>query len=273
MAAEQSLKEGDLQGCLQRLQATLRANPSDVKNRIFLFQLLSLLGEWKRALNQLNVLIDLAPDTEPMVHAYRELLRCEAFRAEVFPAKRSPPVFGDPAPWIAEMVQALSLDSQGEIKAAQDLRSKALEAAPASPGTIDGTAFAWLADSDGRLGPILEAVVNGRYFWIPFDRVKQITLEPPEDLRDLVWTPATFTWINGGQTVGFIPTRYPTSEASDDKDICLARRTEWSEDDGLSQAIGQRVFATDVDDYPLLDTREIQFDSMMESPATEAEDG
>lgn len=273
MSAEDSLKDGDLQACLQQLQDGLRANPSDAKNRIFLFQLLAILGDWKRALNQLNVLIDLAPDTEPMVHTYRELLRCEAFRQEVFEAKRIPPVFGDPAPWIAEMVQAVSLIAKGETSAAKTLRDKALEAAPASPGVIDGSAFAWIADSDGRLGPVLEAVVNGRYFWIPFDRIKQITIEAPEDLRDLVWMPATFVWINGGQTVGFVPTRYPGTESSADKDIRLSRKTDWQDQGGLAVALGQRVLATDADDHPLMDIRSILFNAEMAVAPAEPADG
>ena len=36
---------------------------------------------------------------------------------------------------------------------------------PAAP--IDGKAFAWMADADMRLGPVLEAVINGRYYWVP----------------------------------------------------------------------------------------------------------
>ena len=273
MSAEKSLRNGDLQGCLQKLQDQLRANPSDVPGRIFLFQVMSVLGEWKRALNQLNVLIDLAPETEPMVHTYRELLRCEAFRQEVFHGKRVPPIFGDPANWIAEMVQALSLTAKGDAVAAKALRDRALEAAPASPGVIDDAPFAWIADSDGRLGPVLEAVINGRYFWIPFDRINQIAIEAPEDLRDLVWMPASFVWLNGGQTVGFIPTRYPGSEASAETEIKLARKTNWQDRDGLTSASGQRVLATDNDDYPLMDARTILFDAAIEAAPAEPADG
>ena len=34
-------------------------------------------------------------------------------------------------------------------------------------------------------GQVLEAVINGRYYWVPFSRVAELTTEPPEDLRDL----------------------------------------------------------------------------------------
>ena len=105
---------------------------------------------------------------------------------------------------------------------------------------------------------VLEAVVNGRYFWIPFGRIERIEIDPPTDLRDTVWTAATFTWTNGAQAVGLIPTRYDGSTASSDDAIKLARRTEWSGDRGL----GQRMFASDVADYALMDVRAIEFDAM-----------
>ena len=55
-----------------------------------------------------------------------------------------------------------------------------------------------MTDADQRLGPVLEAVINGRYFWIPFQRISRIELDAPADLRDAVWTPASFTWICAG---------------------------------------------------------------------------
>ena len=74
--------------------------------------------------------------------------------------------------------------------------------------------FEWLADADSRLGPILEAVIDGRYFWVPLENIHQIVLEKPKDLRDVVWVPAEFMWRNGGTAVGLIPSRYPGSESS-----------------------------------------------------------
>jgi type VI secretion system protein ImpE len=41
--------------------------------------------------------------------------------------------------------------------------------------------------------------------------------------------PAHFQFVNGGEVVGLIPTRYPGSEASSDGAICLARKTIWEE--------------------------------------------
>ena len=49
---------------------------------------------------------------------------------------------------------------------------------------------------------MLEAIVNGRYYWIPFGRLSEVRIEKPADLRDIAWTPAYLTLANGGETVG-----------------------------------------------------------------------
>ena len=49
MNHEQYLQQGKLQDCLESIQNEICANSSDVKSRIFLFQLLAVLGSWDRA--------------------------------------------------------------------------------------------------------------------------------------------------------------------------------------------------------------------------------
>ncbi len=109
----------------------------------------------------------------------------------------------------------------------------------------------------------MEAIVNGRYYWIPLQNIHVINIEEPVDLRDMVWMPAHFTWANGGEAVGLIPTRYPGSELNEDPFIRLSRKTEWIEQEGgLYFGIGQRMLATDIGEYPLMDIREIIFESV-----------
>ena len=104
-----------------------------------------------------------------------------------------------------------------------------------------------------------EAIVNGKYYWIPFTAVKQIQIEEPSDLRDLVWIPAYFTWANEGQASGLIPTRYPGSESSQDDAIRLSRKTDWiMEAQDVYLGLGQRLFTTDKEEYPLLQIRSIE---------------
>ena len=86
MEAENLLKEGDLDGAVASLQADIRADASNSKLRIFLFQLLCVRGEWKRAIAQLKVSAEMDASemdqlvqmlSQPGAEAYLELLRSE----------------------------------------------------------------------------------------------------------------------------------------------------------------------------------------------------
>jgi type VI secretion system protein ImpE len=269
------LAEQNLQPVLAKVQDQVRREPANPKHRIFLFQMLAILGQWERALNQLNVLAEMDAGSLPMAQTYREALRCEMLRADVFAGRRSPVIFGDPQPWVALLLEALRLTADGHHPQAAAIREQAFETAPATPGAIDNQPFAWIADADTRLGPILEAIINGRYFWIPFERMASIKLEVPADLRDLVWMPAFFTWANGGETVGLIPARYPGSQASADPLLQLGHKTEWLEPaEGVYLGMGQRMLASDVGEHPLLDVRLLRLGEetgpSVEPPVTES---
>jgi type VI secretion system protein ImpE len=272
MDVRESLAEGNLEETLRQLESSVRSDPSNVKHRVFLFQLLAVTGQWDRALTQLNVAGELDASTLAMVQTYREALLCEGLRTEVFAGKRSPVVFGQPEQWIALLFEALRLMADGHYAQSQEIRDQAFELAPATSGIFgyqddpDSQAFNWIADADPRMGPLLEAIINGSYYWVPFHRIRTINIVAPEDMRDMVWMPAYFTWANGGETVGLIPTRYPGSEASDDDQIRTAHKTIWQElDTDVYQGLGQRMFATDVGEYALMDLRLISLNSEAET--------
>ncbi|MBS0394045.1 MAG: virulence protein SciE type [Proteobacteria bacterium] len=261
-AAEQALKAGDLEGARQALQEAVRKEPSAAPLRVFLFQLLAVDGQWQRALNQLDIAAELDAAALPMAQMYRETVRCELLRAEVFAGKRAPMVFGQPEQWLALLIESLLTQGAGRTAEAAALRARAFEAAPASAGTLDGTRFEWLADADMRLGPVCEAIINGRYYWLPFERLARLELEAPADLRDFVWLPAHFQFSNGGEAVGVVPTRYPGSEVADDAALRLARKTIWQEAGADAYTgLGQRVLATDAGEYALLDVRSVVFEA------------
>jgi len=257
-AAESSLRQGDLPAALAQLQEQIRDKPANAKLRIFLFQLLCVRGEWERALNQLKVASGLDPAALAMAQMYGEAVRCEAIRTDVFNGKKVPMVFGEPEQWLALLIESLLVSGRGEMQKAQELRLRAFEEANTSAGEINGQPFEWIADADSRLGPVLEAVINGKYYWVPFERLSGVTIEEPEDLRDMVWMPAQLQFENGGESVALIPTRYPGSEAADDGLIALARKTVWQEvAPDAHHGLGQRILATDAVDVPLLELRKL----------------
>ena len=263
MTPEEHLKQGDIDSTLKLLQDQVRKNPASAKHRIFLFQLLAVSGQWDRAMTQLNVVGDLDDGALAMVYMYREVLNCEVFREQVFQGLREPVVFGKPPEWIGLLVQALKLTAERKDAESQTLRNKAFDAAAESMGEINGQPFVWIADADLRLGPALEAIIEGRYFWVPFQQIRSISIEPPEDLRDVVWLPAHFTWSNGGESYGLIPTRYPDSYGHEDPLLALSRKTEWKQCSAdMYLGLGQRLLTTDAGDFPLMEVRTIKINSL-----------
>lgn len=257
-AAEQSLRDGDPPGALVQLQEAVRTKPGDSKLRIFLFQLLSVMGQWERALNQLNVVAELDAGALAMVQTYREALHCEVLRAQVFEGKKTPIVFGQPDQWLALLIESLLRSGQGKHREAGELRAAAFDEASETSGILDGQPFTWIIDADSRLGPVCEAIINGRYYWVPFSRLTKVFIDAPEDLRDVVWMPAHFQFDNGGESVALIPARYAGSETSDDGQLLLARKTIWVEAaPDVYHGLGQRMFATDAGESPLMDIRKI----------------
>lgn len=261
--AEQALKNGDVQQAVTLLQTQIRSQPANAPLRIFLFQLLCVQGDWKRALNQLSVAGELDAGALAMVQTYRECIQCEALREQVFLGQKAPLLFGEPEAWVALLIEALLRDGRGDHADADRLRAQAFEQAPATAGEVtvqgaeSGQRFAWIADADMRLGPVLEAVVNGRYYWVPFTRIVSVVVEAPVDLRDRVWMPAHLTLATGAEVVAFLPTRYAGTPLADPQ-LALARRTEWDEPrPGLFVGRGQRMLATDAGDLALMDVRAI----------------
>lgn len=258
MDYKELIKKGDLDNALKELKEEIRKKPGNNDLRVFLCQLLCVLGDWDRANKQLQALSKMEKEFELFVQVYSQVINCEKLRASIFAGEKTPVVFGEPEPWVALIIQALSHFSKNEHSAAQELMQKALQDSPAISGTINDETFAWIADADSRLGPILEIIINGQYYWLPFMQIKTLCLEKPQDLRDLVWIPVELKLVNDTELGGFIPVRYPNSENSDDTAIKLSRKTDWlNPAKNIYFGLGQRLFATDEKDYPLLEVKRV----------------
>lgn len=295
------LRAGRVEDCLKAVEDAVRKAPADAKQRVLLFQVLSVLGHWERAHNQLEVCASLNEMASLMSQMYRQAIACERVREDVFKGKRTPLILGEPAAWMGMLVQAAMHTANGQHAAAQQLRDQAFELAPAVSGEIDvgpvhardaehvsssdrpakvpasaravtTHAIEWIADADPRLGPMFEAIVEGKYYWIPFERVKLLRIEPPEDLRDRVWMPAQIVWTAGAEQVALIPARYPGSQNSPDGMIKLGRKTEFLEQGGTELPFGQRLFATDAGEFSIMDVRAVRLGNQDDLPMAEPEE-
>jgi type VI secretion system protein ImpE len=257
------LREGRPREALDALTTQVRGNPADASQRLFLFQLLALLGQWERAGNQLQVAAELDASHALLASNYQLALRGERQRAAVMAGQGWPTMIGEPSRWQALLLQSLRCLLGNQLPEALALREQAFEQAAPIGGLIDGTPFEWIADADPRFGPCLEVMLSGGYAWVPFARLRELRFEPPFDLRDKVWAQVQLTWHDGGQALGLVPCRYPGSEGEADSALVMASRTDWHE---LGQDCfvgrGQRMLSTDAGDYPLLDIRSISFDTV-----------
>lgn len=260
MDVKDALKAGCLTEALSLAKQGVRKAPADPAQRSLLFQLYCIVGDWPAAATQLNLVGELDPTTSLFVGVAEKILDCEIERTRVFAGRQEPTLFGEPAPWIGGMVEAFRLSLQGKWEAAAASQAKALEAAPMTPARLGACQVDWLADADSRLGPLLEAFVDGRYYWVPFQRIRQLTLRPRTHLMDVIWAPVDFIWTNEGHSSGFIPVRYAGSEFSAEPLIQLGRKTEWAAHEGnIYQGIGHRIITTSEAELPLLEMDSVHF--------------
>ncbi len=265
MTPEDCLKLGNLDESLLLLQDRIKRQPSNPQDRVFLFQLLSVMGQWDRALAQLAVLKELDDSSIAMVLMYRQVIACEKIRERVFLGQEEPVVIGAPEQWIALMIQSLRLTAEGKYEPSQALRLQAFEQAPGVSGSLNDASFQWLADCDERIGPVMEAIIDGRYIWTSWENLQSLTIEKPVDLRDVIWLPTHFCWKNGGENYGLMPARYPQSYQMDPL-LALSRKTVWQElPSNIHIGFGQKMLLTNHSEFSLMETETITINSASSS--------
>ncbi|HEX5432224.1 MAG TPA: type VI secretion system accessory protein TagJ [Bryobacteraceae bacterium] len=238
MSAKELFQAGKLNEAVAALSAEVRDNPTEVRRRTFLFELLCFQGEYDRAEKHLHVLAGANPDSQMGAVLYFSALHAERVRHDLFAKKEYPsaPVSDEPR-----------------------------------GGTIDGRPFEAIEDADPRIGPRLELFAAGAYLWIPFEHIESIELQQPRRLRDLLWIPAlvrtgpAFRGTELGEIL--LPALAPFSSRHASDAVRLGRATEWEEADGQTVPFGQRLFTIDGEDVPILEIRKVEFASTAGSAA------
>ena len=258
--ADTLLREGDLDGARQALIGIVRAQPANQQARMFLFQVLAVAGEWDKALSQLQALTQLSPEAQMLSVAYGQAIAAEKERSAVFAGTKPIALLAGEGTWAEGVAQAITALAQGQIAQAEDLRGAAFDAAPDTPGSLDGHAFQWIGDADSRFGPAIEIILGGRYGLIGLDQVTAIRSKGPNDLRDTVWFPVEVFLRSGQSAAAFLPARYPGSEGAGAA-LQLGRATDWQDHEWGQQGLGQHVWTlSNGDDRGLLETRNLVFD-------------
>lgn len=259
LTADELLRQGDIDGARKALVEVVRSQPSDQNARMFLFQLLAIAGEWDKARTQLSLLAQLSAEAQMLSVAYGQAIEAEKLRARVFAGEAEMPLLQH-SDWAVPLARSFGHFAQGRTAEGEADRDAAFDAAPDTPGNLDGVDFDWIADADGRFGPSFEAIVNGAYGLVPFDTVESIKSDGPRDLRDTVWFPVTIAFRQGTSIAAMLPARYPGSEASADVNERLGRATGWRATPAGEAGSGQHLLTlSSGDDRDLLSLRTLSF--------------
>ncbi len=226
---EQLIREGKLDEAIVTLSAHLRDNPQDTRLRSVLFESLSFSGDYERAAKHLAILAEGSPDAQMGALLYHGALHAEQLRREMFEKDTYP------GPGVSQSVG----------------------------GVLNGKPFQEISDADPRIGPRLEVFGAGDYFWIPFQQIESIDIEPPKRFRDLLWIPARVTTSPQleqrelGEVL--LPALTPLTFQHSSDEVRLGRITEWCVDEqGRERPYGQKMLLVDDEEIPILEVRRLE---------------
>lgn len=263
MTAKDLFDHGKLSAAITQLNAEVKSHPADPRLRTFLFELLCFAGDYVRADRQLEVLARQGTSAEIGGQIYRKVLTAEQARLRLLSQSFSPHFLCPPPPYAARHLEAMNRLRENRPAEARVLLEQALEDCPGVRGALNGQPFADIQDSDVVLAPFLELIVQGEYTWLPFAQIKQLRMEAPKRLRDLLWIQGTLETFAGPRGEVFVPVLYPGSSLHSDEQVKLGRMTDWQPlGEGLSRGAGQRLLLVDDEERPILEVRELECESV-----------
>ena len=266
MNAKDLFDAGELSAAVEQLNQEVRVHPTDSRLRTFLFELLCFAGDYQRAERQLDVIAQQSANLELGTQTYRRVLAGERGRIAVATEDSLPTFLLEPPPFVALHLAALRHLGEDKPAEARVLLTQAAEAHPAVRGKVDGQAFSDFSDGDVVLSPFLEAIIRGRYVWVPFAQIRRFTVAAPKHLRDLLWAPGTLETLSGPSGEIFLPVLYSGSFRHQDDLVKLGRMTDWEDaGEGLRRGVGQRMFFVDDGEKSILEIREVEFNVNGES--------
>jgi type VI secretion system protein ImpE len=258
MNAQTLLESNQLSAAVAELTQQVKARPSDTQLRTFLFELLCFQGDYQRASKQLDVIGLKDEKTGVGIEIYRNLLQAEGTRRRVFEGVAQPTFLLDPPRHVLHQLEGIVCVRQGRAGEAKDMFAKAERLRPSYKGCVNGQPFSSLRDSDDRIGAVMEIFIHQTYAWIPFEQIRTLKLNPPKQLRDLLWAPVSVEIENGQGGEAFVPVLYAGSEQDDNEQVRLGRITEWINlGEGIVGGVGQRTFMIDNEEQSLLEIRDL----------------
>jgi type VI secretion system protein ImpE len=255
-------RDGKLSEALTAANAAVKASPTDLGQRVLLAELLLFAGNLERA----DVILDAAGQIDPsammVVAEFRQLLRAETARRQLYRDGRVPEFLGEPEPTERAALAAFVALRAGDLAEAAAKAEEAETLRERRPGTAGNKAFDDFRDaSDLHAGFVETLTSTGKYFWVPVSRIETMLFHPPKRPRDLAWRRCSMSVTGGPDGDVYIPVTYFAETDTTDEAHRLGRETSWTEEgQGPVQGIGQRVFLVGDEDIGIMDLESVEFD-------------
>lgn len=258
MDIKELIKNGQLNEARAALVNEVKNRPADPASRTLFFQVLLFCGEWDKANRHLEILAELDPQLSLAVAQYQNLLTCERQREAVCAGRELPSYLPEPPGYFHQWYSACQALRQGDDDAADRLLEMAASL-PVVSGTINGQDFTGIRNADDTLAHALEIFAHDRYVWVPFEDIRELTVNAPQSLLDLLWIPASLTTWGGLSMNGFLPVLYPLSAQHPNEQVRLGRMTDWIALGTTGyRGVGQQVLLFGERDIPLLEIRDMR---------------
>ncbi|MDE1895862.1 MAG: tetratricopeptide repeat protein [Rhodospirillales bacterium] len=259
LQAADLFRAGRLADALAAANAAVKKAPSDLGHRVLLAELLLFSGNLERA----DVILDAAGQLDPsaaiVVSEFRQLLRAETARRQLYRDGRVPEVLDELEPTGQASMKALVALRAGDVTQAAEAAAEAEALRPRVSGTVNGKPFDDFRDADDLIPGYIETLTTtGKYFWIPVSRIESMEFHAPKRPRDLAWRRCSMSVKAGPDGDVYIPAIY-FAEGEPDEAHRLGRATSWSEGEGPVRGIGQRVFLAGEEDLSIMQLDDVIF--------------
>lgn len=260
-------REGDLTAALAAATDAVRKAPTDVGARILLAELLVFTGNLERTDVVLDACGDLDPSAALIVAEFRQLVRGERARRQLFSDGRVPEFLGEPTAAQRHALAAVVAQRSGDAAEAARLVAQA-EGERVHPrgASVPGGAFDDMRDADDILGPAFEVITTtGKYYWVSPAQILTIEMHPMKRPRDLFWRRATMQVAGGPDGDVYLPMIYPplpdAREAPTDAQR-LGRATAWEQlgDGGPTRGVGAVTMVVGEDAMTWLELTKVDFE-------------
>jgi type VI secretion system protein ImpE len=260
------LDAGNLNEAIEAALKAVKAKPTDVPARTFLFELSLFSGDWERADRQLDAIAHQEANAMVGSIVYRQSLAVEKDREKLFSQGVMPEFIIPPPQYVMELIYAINRIREGNIAEAREVLDKVEEDRPAFTCKVNGEQVEDLRDYNDITSAVLEVIIKDKYIWVPLEQIVKLTIPEPKTLRDLFWLQAELETTNGTKGEVIIPALYSGSYRHSNDQVRLGRMTDWRDlGHDLYVGEGMKQFWMNGKDKPILEIKEIEFEVAEES--------